>query len=290
MGHNLHPSIQTQPDMDAPQLLGAALALALLVAAYVFMQPKPKTALDATKWQQYKLIEKIVVSPNTARYRFGLPRNAVLGLPIGQHVSVQAEIGGKMVQRSYTPTSSDDDRGFFELMIKSYPTGNISKYFGDLTVGDMVSIKGPKGQMRYSPDLALEIGMIAGGTGITPMLQIIRAALKNPLDITKLSLIYANVNPADILLKDELDELAKSHPERFTVYYVLNNPADSWAGGVGFVTTDMIRTHLPAPGDGKKMLLCGPPPMMTAMKKCLDDLQWEKPRTISKRDDPVFVF
>lgn len=98
------------------------------------------------------------------------------------------------------------------------------------------------------------------------------------------------MNPADILLKDELDELAKSHPERFTVYYVLNNPADSWAGGVGFVTTDMIRTHLPAPGDGKKMLLCGPPPMMTAMKKCLDDLQWEKPRTISKRDDPVFVF
>lgn len=99
---------------------------------------EPKTALDATKWQQYKLIEKIVVSPNTARcvgsrgarprempdqvrarrYRFGLPRNAVLGLPIGQHVSVQAEIGGKMVQRSYTPTSSDDDRGFFELMIK----------------------------------------------------------------------------------------------------------------------------------------------------------------------------
>jgi len=41
-----------------------------------------------------------------------------LGLPIGQHVSVSAEIGGKLVQRSYTPTSSDDDLGHFDLLVK----------------------------------------------------------------------------------------------------------------------------------------------------------------------------
>lgn len=42
----------------------------------------------------------------------------MLGLPIGQHVSVSTTIGGKLVQRSYTPTSSDDDKGFFDLMVK----------------------------------------------------------------------------------------------------------------------------------------------------------------------------
>ena len=53
------------------------------------------------------------------RYRFSLPNpEAVLGLPIGQHISVQAEIGGKQVMRSYTPTSSDDDKGHFDLLIK----------------------------------------------------------------------------------------------------------------------------------------------------------------------------
>ena len=87
--------------------------------------------------------------------------------------------------------------------------------------------------------------MIAGGTGITPMLQIIRAALKNPLDRTKISLIYANVNVEDILLRTELDELARKHKDRFKVYYVLNNPPPNWKGGVGFVTKDQIEQYLP---------------------------------------------
>jgi len=51
-------------------------------------------------------------------YRFALKRGERLGLPIGQHVSVSAEIGGKLVQRSYTPTSSDDDLGHFDLLVK----------------------------------------------------------------------------------------------------------------------------------------------------------------------------
>ena len=54
-----------------------------------------------------------------ASYRFELPHEqAVLGLPIGQHISVQAEINGKQIVRSYTPISSDDDLGFFDLLVK----------------------------------------------------------------------------------------------------------------------------------------------------------------------------
>jgi cytochrome-b5 reductase len=99
--------------------------------------------------------------------------------------------------------------------------------------------------------------MIAGGTGITPMLQIIRAALKNPLDRTELSLIYANVNSDDILLKKELDELAASHGNRFKVYYVLNNPAATWTGGVGFVSKEHIAKYMPPTDHDIKVLMCG---------------------------------
>jgi cytochrome-b5 reductase len=99
--------------------------------------------------------------------------------------------------------------------------------------------------------------MIAGGTGITPMLQIIRAALKNPQDPTRLSLIYANVNYEDVLLKKELDELAGQYPSRFKVFYVLNNPPTGWTGGVGFVSKEQIARHLPATHDNIKILLCG---------------------------------
>ena len=55
---------------------------------------------------------------------------------------------------------------------------------------------------RYSPTLCKKIGMIAGGTGFTPCLQIIRAALKDPNDSTSIDFIYANVNEEDILLRD----------------------------------------------------------------------------------------
>ena len=99
--------------------------------------------------------------------------------------------------------------------------------------------------------------MIAGGTGITPMLQIIRAALKNPRDKTKLNLVYANVNYEDILLKKELDELADKYSSRFKVFYVLNKPPSGWTGGVGFVSKEQITAHLPASNDDIKVLLCG---------------------------------
>merc|ERR1712093_626528 len=176
------------PPMDNPKIIGVLLGALFLIAAVVIAtsKPKQKPVLDGTTWQKFPLKEVTRISPNTATYRFALPKETdILGLPIGQHISVQAEIDGKNVMRSYTPTSSDDDLGHFDLLIKSYPTGNISKYFGELKVGDLVQFKGPKGQMKYSPAMATNVGMIAGGTGITPMLQIIHAICKNPLDMTK---------------------------------------------------------------------------------------------------------
>jgi len=143
------------------------------------------------------------------------------------------------------------------LVFQTYDLGNISRYLSLLKIGQKVRIKGPKGQFNYHSSLSRELGMIAGGTGITPMLQIIRAALKNPLDLTKINLIYANVNPEDILLKQELDALATKHPKRFSVYYVLNNPPAQWNGGVGFVSKEMIQSQLPPTDHNIKILMCG---------------------------------
>ena len=143
------------------------------------------------------------------------------------------------------------------MSFQAYEKGNISKYISLLKIGDNIRVKGPKGQFTYAPTLSRALGMIAGGTGITPMLQIIRASLKNSSDKTQLSLIYANVNPEDILLKKELDELAAKHSDRFTVYYVLNNAPEGWTGGVGFVSKEQIEKYLPKTSDDIKVLMCG---------------------------------
>lgn len=110
-----------------------------------------------------------------------------------------------------------------------------------LTIGQTIKVRGPKGAMVYTPNMVRHFGMIAGGTGITPMLQIIRAVIRGrPIgDRTEIDLIFANVNQEDILLKDDLDTLAKQDAG-FRVHYVLNNPPEKWDGGVGFVTPEMI--------------------------------------------------
>ncbi|KAF8932421.1 NADH-cytochrome b5 reductase 1 [Dissophora ornata] len=246
--------------------------------------------MDPKEYRKFKLVDKVVCSSNTAMYKFALPNeDDILNLPIGQHISIMANINGKDISRSYTPTSSSDDVGNFVLCIKSYPQGNISKMFGELVIGDTINARGPKGQFNYTPNMCSAIGMIAGGTGLTPMLQIIRAVVKNPEDKTKVSLIFANVTREDIILKAELDLLAKKHPQ-FQVYYVLNSPPEGWTGGVGFVNADMIKKYMPAPAADIKVLLCGPPPMISAMAKITQDHGYDKVNAVSKLPDQVFKF
>jgi len=108
-----------------------------------------------------------------------------------------------------------------------------------------MDVRGPKGAMTYTSNMVRHIGMIAGGTGITPMLQISKAIIRGRPknggnDITKVDLIFANVNYEDILLRDELEQLANEDSD-FNVYHVLNNPPEKWSGGVGFVTTDIMK-------------------------------------------------
>lgn len=119
-------------------------------------------------------------------------------------------------------------------------------------------------------------GMIAGGTGITPMYQVAMAILKDPADTTQLSLVFGNISEDDILLRAELDDLAAAHPGRFKVYHVLNKAPSKWDGGSGFITKDVLAARLPPAGAGTLVLRCGPKPMNDAMKGYLDDLGYEE--------------
>jgi len=136
-----------------------------------------------------------------------------------------------------------------------------------LVPGATIKVKGPKGQMRYTPNMVREIGMLAGGTGITPMLQIIRGIMKNPEDRTVVTLIYANVTESDILLREDLEKMARAYPDKFKVHFVVEKASSGWSGGVGFITEAMIREFCPAPATDVKILICGPPAMVSVMKK-----------------------
>ncbi|KAK5627681.1 hypothetical protein RRF57_003396 [Xylaria bambusicola] len=258
---------------------------------------RTQEGLETRYLSEFELTEKTIISHNVAIYRFKLPNKTdILGLPIGQHISIGANLKQpdgttKEIVRSYTPISGDHQPGYFDLLIKSYPTGNISKHLASLGVGQAIKVRGPKGAFVYTPNMVRHFGMVAGGTGITPMLQVVRAIIRGrPTgDKTQVDLIFANVSTQDILLKEDLDQLAKED-SGFRVHYVLDKPPEGWTGGVGYVTADMLTKWLPKAAPDVKILLCGPPPMISGLKKATESLGFQKARPVSKLEDQVFAF
>ncbi|XP_015866415.2 NADH-cytochrome b5 reductase-like protein [Ziziphus jujuba] len=227
----------------------------------------PNVALNPDKWIEFKLQDTARVSHNTRLFRFSFDPTAKLGLDIASCILTRAPLGQdaegkpKYVVRPYTPISDPDVKGYFDLLIKVYPEGKMSQHFASLKPGDVVEVKGPIEKLRYSPNMKKHIGMIAGGTGITPMLQVIEAILKNPDDNTQVSLLYGNVSPDDILLKQKLDVLEASHPN-LKIFYTVDNPTKNWRGGKGYISKDMALKGLPSPSKDTLILVCGPPGMM----------------------------
>ncbi|KAL8467748.1 hypothetical protein ACS0TY_031116 [Phlomoides rotata] len=186
--------------------VAVAVGLVAVGAAYVLLSSnnkKPKVCLDPENFKEFKLVKKTQLSHNVAKFRFALPTpTSVLGLPIGQHISCRGKDSqGEEVIKPYTPTTLDTDVGYIELVIKMYPQGRMSHHFREMREGDYLAVKGPKGRFKYQPGQVRAFGMVAGGSGITPMFQVTRAILENPSDKTRVHLIYANVTYDDILLK-----------------------------------------------------------------------------------------
>lgn len=274
-------------------ILATVLAIiSSFITLYFFKKnKKAEPVLSPTEYRKFPLIEKVRVSHNSCVYKFGLPNSTDrLGLPIGQHISISAVIDGKEVVRSYTPISNDDQLGSFDLLIKTYENGNISRHVDSKNVGEHILVRGPKGFFTYTPNMVKSFGMVAGGTGIAPMYQVLTAILDNPEDKTKINLVYANVSENDILLRAELEELKTKHSDQLTIHYVLNNAPENWEGSVGFVTPEIMDLHLPKADEDTNLLICGPPLMVSAIKKAAQTLGYPKAKPVSKLGDKVFVF
>nr|XP_020652891.1 NADH-cytochrome b5 reductase 2 [Pogona vitticeps] len=266
----------------------ASTLLLLFRAMGSKMKKDPVTLQDPNVKYPLPLIERKEISHDTRRFRFGLPSSEhILGLPVGQHVYLSAKVAGNLVIRAYTPVSSDEVKGYVDLIIKVYyknthpkfpEGGKMSQHLDSMKIGDVTDFRGPNGLLVYKgsgkfaikPDkksearikFAKHLGMIAGGTGITPMLQLIRHITKDPKDNTMCSLLFANQTEQDILLRAELEDAAINHPDQFKLWYTLDRPPQGWKYSSGFVTVDMIKEHLPPPGNETLILMCGPPPMI----------------------------
>jgi len=271
------------------------------------------------KRQSLKIGERTALSHDTVRYRLLLPlETPVLGLPVGKHFKIfcpnpsgkeagkwngreDPEDGEDEIERKYTPCTSDDQIGYVDLVIKTYKGGVIdrfpdggkmSQYLDTRKVGDTIDVSGPWGTHEYvgrgkmmsgkKEHKFKKLGMMAGGTGITPMLQVMQAILKDPRDSTVISLLYANQTEDDILVRDYLEGLKAEHPKRLNLWYTVDRPKEGWTYSSGFITAEMISEHLPPAAPDTLVIMCGPPPMVEhACKKNLDKLGFKREQMIA---------
>jgi len=268
-------------------------------------QEESDVALKGATKVPLVLISREVVSHDSRVFKFALPAKELrLGLPVGNHVFLYAKINGKTVVRAYTPISSesDEDRGFVSFLIKVYfagdnpahPEGGLfSQYLDGLHLGQQIQIKGPLGHFTYfgGGSFALEstnfkaakFGFIAGGTGITPVYQIMRAILENPSDETKVALVYCVRAERDLLLRKELEALQKRRPGQCRIFYTLSDleglaetdpSVRAWAYGKSRLTLAMVQNIIGADADHVGM--CGPEGMIKyACKPALAELQYD---------------
>jgi cytochrome-b5 reductase len=272
----------------------AVIAVPLLLYGLLLLLRGPPKTLKAKQKVALRLAKKEQVSWDTRKFTFALPSpQHVLGLPVGKHVAISAMVPNprtgadkKYIARSYTPVTLPDTKGYVELVIKVYfkdqhphfPDGGwFSQYLENLNVGEYVDWRGPMGKIHYVQKGVFDIsgkqqtfkrvGMIAGGTGITPMFQLMAHCAAKEDRALGLHLLFANKSPEDILIEDELRTLDKE--ANMKVHFTVDKGNAKWKGYTGFVTKQMLEETMPPPGKDTLILLCGPPVMT---EKCVKPL------------------
>lgn len=237
-----------------------------------------------------RVVSVEVVTHNCKLFCCELPDGVIMRVPIGHHIHLHRDVEGMKISRPYTvvlpslrvsPDEREHDGRRFYLMIKIYPAGTVTPTLSTVDTGDSLRISDYSGDFEESRLIeAREIFLIAGGTGFTPMIRLIRhAVLENSAAEKSVKLLFANNQEKDILWKEQLTELAETASQRFQVFYTVSQPTPEWDGYEGRVSMEMLLEILPSPpstGHERELLICvcGPDPFTHHVIRMLKDLSY----------------
>jgi ferredoxin-NADP reductase len=188
----------------------------------------------------------------------------------GQYINVFVEIGGVRTSRPYSIASSPTQIGYYEITVRRVEDGFVSNYLLDeLKPGDKLSTSSPAGTFHYNPLMHGDsLAFIAGGSGITPFMSMIREAADKNLK-RRMHLIYGCKVENDVIYRDELERITAAH-RNITWDLVVSEPSPSCSGLKGFINASLIKERL---GNMEKMFfLCGPEAMYQFCQPELENL------------------
>ncbi|KAK8967488.1 hypothetical protein KSP40_PGU014246 [Platanthera guangdongensis] len=275
-----------------------------MLAAYRIGRLKATSLAKSIEKIPVKLVAKTQITGDVRLFRFALPAvDQLLGLRPGHHIFLSATVNDKLCMRAYTPTSLEDAADYVELLIKIYDGGLMTQYLESLPLGAAMEINGPAGRIEYAgrgsfvidgkTRRVTRVAMVAGGTGITPVYQIIRAMMREGDDLgIKMCLVYASRSEDDILMREDLDRWARQQPERLEVWYVVGEVRrEEWGYSVGMVTDGVLREHIPMGVEEESLtLVCGPLAMvqlvvLPALEKMKYEVELKASDQVSRQSD-----
>jgi ring-1,2-phenylacetyl-CoA epoxidase subunit PaaE len=180
-------------------------------------------------------------TPDTYTLVLGKPASGFSYLP-GQYLTIRPTIQGQKVPRAYSLSSSPYLDPDLEITIKRLPGGLVSNYiWQNLKAGDTIEVFPPLGNftVQPSPGRSMQYFFIAAGSGITPIMSMIRSILfAEPK--SKILLLYGSRDQEHIIFRERLDELMQKYSDRLEVFHTLTRPLPGWEGRVGRISAEWI--------------------------------------------------
>ncbi|GMU24995.1 MAG: hypothetical protein AMXMBFR13_50660 [Phycisphaerae bacterium] len=241
--------------------------------------PAPAAPVDAAQSVGKKWSGKLRVSrvfqetPDVKTFRLMNPLGGVLPftyLP-GQFLTVAVAPDGAPVKRSYTIASSPTQHDYVEITVKHKEGGVVSGFLHTrVQPGDLLECSAPSGSFIFTGRECKCILLVGGGVGITPLMSVIRY-LTDRSWAGDIYFLYSISKPQDFIFREELEYLERRHPNLRVIVAVSHSDGAEWKGPKGRITKELIVQSVPDLAS-RYVHVCGPVPMMEAVKKMLNEV------------------
>ncbi|MBU4173987.1 MAG: 2Fe-2S iron-sulfur cluster binding domain-containing protein [Actinobacteria bacterium] len=220
---------------------------------------------------QAEIAEVIQETESTRTLRLAPTDGPFAPFRAGQFINLFLTVDGVATSRPYTISSPPSRPGYIDITVRGMPDGFVSAYLlGQAKTGDRFDISGPAGFFYHEPlSDTNDLVFLAGGSGVTPFISIIRDALDMNRDIA-MHLIYGSRIPEDIIFAEEIAGLACGD-NNLKVDIVISEPPEDYQGMCGMLDTGVIRS-LVGEVRGKTFYMCGPHAMYGLCQSSLDNL------------------
>jgi ring-1,2-phenylacetyl-CoA epoxidase subunit PaaE len=201
----------------------------------------------------------------------------------GQHLTLRATLGGEEVRRNYSLCTAPDEQDWM-VTVKRIGGGLFSNWVGDqLKAGDMIEVMPPHGSFTtdFDPGKSRHLVAIAGGSGITPVISLLKSTLKYEPE-SRFTLLYGNRDSNSVIFLEALAALKDKYLNRLEIYHFLDQEEQAIDLFNGMLDRARLEEAIPALvrviDDVDGWFICGPGPMMDAAEGVLLDRQVPKER------------